>query len=147
MFLPDEGGEKDCKPDQNKIIIIVTPEDKFVCHDQVILMKRDLGMKVVLDTSRISKDYNCNIIDHQRNKFLTNEGINKASKPGLNTASKTDLEITHFTTFLLNDPLNLNLKPPGSIFLQKYCGTPRTLAQDIKGIKPGVISRKDSNRP
>ena len=62
LIYSDEGRSKSSKPDHTKHISLVTPEDKFLCHAQVITTSRDQGRKCGLDISRISTYYDSNII-------------------------------------------------------------------------------------
>ena len=102
LLYSDEGLIKASNTDHTKNIILVppekisfvSPEDKFVCNAQVIMAKRGQGRKLGLDTSRIFIDYDSNIIGRHRNTLLPVEGSNKVSKPGLDTASKYNLETT-----------------------------------------------------
>ena len=87
-----------------------------------------------LDISRISKDYNSNIIGRHRNMFIVNEGRNKASN--------TYLYTTNCSKLIYNDLLNLNINRQGSIFERKCYGKIITLKKDRKEIQPVVTSRK-----
>ena len=48
--------------------------------------------------------------------IIPDEGSNNVSKPGIDTASKPNLDITQFAKYLFNDPLNLNPNTPSSKF-------------------------------
>ena len=43
LLYSDEGKSKAYKPDKNKKIILVNPENKFLFHAQVIMNSRDQG--------------------------------------------------------------------------------------------------------
>ena len=82
LFYSEKGKSKNSKPDYtNNILLVtldnislVTPEEKFVCNDQVITTSRDKGRTLVPDILRISTDHGYNIIGHNRKTLLTDEG-------------------------------------------------------------------------
>ena len=127
-------------------MILVTPGGKFYCHAQVIITRRDQGRKVDLEISRVSTYYDSNIIGRHRISLLPYEGRNKDYKPDIDTYSKPDIDSTKCTKYLLNDPLNLNIKPPGSNLTKKYNGIPIIPPKYINGSQPGGISCKDGSR-
>ena len=53
---------------------LVTPEDKFVRHAQVIMISRDQGRKLGLDISRISPYRDSGITGFHRNAIFTEGG-------------------------------------------------------------------------
>ena len=87
LIYSDEWRSKDYKPDRTKNIILVTPddigfitpEDKFICHAQVIMTSRDQGRKLGLDISMIFIDHVSNIICRHRNALLPDEDSNNFS--------------------------------------------------------------------
>ena len=145
LLSSDEGRNNYSMPDHTKKVSLVTSENRFVCHTEGIMNSRDQGRKLGLDISRVSIDYNSNIIGHHNNMLIPDEGSNKVSKPDLDTASKPNLDITQCAKYLFNDPLNLNLSTPSSNFVCKYYGTPITPPKDSKYIQPGVNSCKEGN--
>ena len=132
-----EGRNKAFNNDHTNNINLVNPEEKFVCHAQVIMTRRNQGGKLVLNISIISTDYDSNIIGRHRNTLLPDEGSNMVSKPYLNTASKTDIDITQYDKYLLNELLNPNINSPSSNFSCKDYGTLTTLTKDRKETQPG----------
>ena len=147
LLSSDEGRNNYSMPDHTKKVSLVTSENRFVCHTEGIMNSRYQGRKLGLDISRVSIDYNSNIIGHHNNMLIPDEGSNKVSKPDLDTASKPNLDITQCAKYLFNDPLNLNLSTPSSNFACKYYVTHTTLPKDSNQSQPGNISHKEGNRP
>ena len=148
----DKVSNKASNPDHTNKISLVTPDDTFSCYSQVITAIRNLGRKLELDISRVSTDYDYNIIGPHRNALFPDDGSNEVSKPVFDTASKPDLVITQCAKYLLNDPLNLNINNPGSCIACKYYVKHTALSKDTlpkcrKGSRPGVISRYEGNIP
>ena len=154
LIHSDEGKSKVYNTDHNmKISLVtiddirlVTPEDRFVCHAQFIMTSRDQGRKLGLDISRIFTDHNFNIIGRHMNTLLPDEGSNKVSKPDLDVDSKHNIDITHFSKYLCNDPLNPNTNAPSSNCTCKDYVTHTTPPKDRKESQPGRISCKEGNR-
>ena len=90
----DKGRNKSFHPDHDKKIILVNPEDKSVYHAQVITTSRYQGRKMGLGISRVSTDYDSEIIGLHRKSLLPDEGRNKSSKSDIDMASKPYLGIT-----------------------------------------------------
>ena len=113
-------------------ISLVTPEDKFVCHAQVIITNRDQGRKLGPDTSRIYTDHDYNIIGFHRKALLTDDIINKVYNPDIDMSSKPNIEITQCAKYLFNETLNLSTNTPSSNFSCTDYVTHTTLPKDRK---------------
>ena len=103
-----------------------------------------------LEISRISTNYDSNIICIHRNALLPDEGKNSFSRTDLDTSSKPDLDITQCARYLFNEPLHLNINTQSYNLVCKYYVTPTIIPKDTlpnnrRMIQPGGISRKDSN--
>ena len=70
LYYYDEGKNKAYKTDHTKKIRLITPEDKFLCHAQVIMTSRDQWRKLGLDISWIYTDYDFDIIGHHRKVLI-----------------------------------------------------------------------------
>ena len=106
LLYYDEGINKAYNTNNIKNISVVTTEDNFVCHAQVIMTIRDQGSELVIDIYRIYTDYDSSIIGLHRNYLLPDEGSNKVFKPDLDMASKPYLDIIKCNKYLFNDPFN-----------------------------------------
>ena len=146
LISSDERMNKASNTDHNKKIQYFNPEEKFVCHAQVLTNRMDQGRNLGIDISSISTDCDSNIIGCHGNALLTYEGRNKVSNPDTYTYSKPDLYTTQCNKNPYNYPLSLNLNTPSSNFACKDYVTSTILTTDnvskyIKGIKPVGISR------
>ena len=79
LMYYDEGGSKSSNSYHTKKITLVILEDKFVCHDQVIMTSKYQRRKLRLDIYRIYTYHDSDIIGCHRNALLPDEGINKVS--------------------------------------------------------------------
>ena len=93
-----------------------------------VIMGGELGPEI----SRIYTDRDSDITGRHRNALLPDEGGNKFYKLDIDTSSKINIDITHCSKYLFNDPLNQNLSTPSSNFAFKDYGTPTTLPKDRK---------------
>ena len=71
-----EKRNKAFKTDHDKKIRLVTPEEKFVYHAQVIMTRRYQGRNLGLAIYRISTDDDSDIIGCHSNDILPDEGSN-----------------------------------------------------------------------
>ena len=87
-------------PDHTKKVILVTPESKFVCCAEGIMNRRDQGRKLVLEISKVSTDYDSNVIYHHRNALPTVEGSDNVSNSDLDMVYKPNIGIIQWTKYL-----------------------------------------------